>query len=400
MFDILRIRLHQPGAKTPQTRSCAPRLLQAILVTALLTACSTAPLRSPAPPQLISHHEPAAVADVDVLALTPPMREFLERYVLPYDSPRTRLSLLMLAVTDDGVLGFHYNPTQTFTAAEAFRRRSGNCVSFANLFVALARAAGLDAGYQEVFLEPEWSSRQETLLVSKHINVAVEAGGYGYMVDVSNEKVSMDSRRRALSDEQAKAMYFNNLGAEALVRNELPEAYAHFLRAVQTASSIPDTWSNLGVLLARNGQLPDAEQAYLEALRINENELAAMGNLHDLYAQQGRQREAEKLEYRVERYRRENPYYLLQLAEDAMTVGQPATASRLLRRAISLKKDEHLLHYAKARADYLQGELGDAEQSLARARELAPPDLQVAYQRPLAELMWRDLEDPSGNLSR
>lgn len=400
MFDTLRICPHQPGAKTPQTRSCVPRLLQAILITALLAACSAAPLRSAAPPQLISHHEPAAVADVDVLALTPPMREFLERYVLPYDSARVRLSLLMLAVTDKGVLGFHYNPTQTFTAAEAFRRRSGNCVAFANLFVALARAAGLDARYQEVFLEPEWSSREETLLVSKHINVAVEAGSFAYMVDVSSEKISMDSRRRPVSDAQAKAMYFNNLGAEALVRNELSKAYAHFLRAVQTASSVPDTWSNLGVLLARNGQLQDAEQVYLEALRINKNELAAMGNLHDLYAQQGRQREAALLEYRVERYRRENPYYLLQLAEEAMLEGQPATAGRLLRRAISLKKDEHLLYYAKARADYLQGELGEAEQSLARARELAPPDVRVAYQRPLAELVWRDHEEPSGTLSQ
>ena len=145
MFDTLRICPHRAGAKTPQTRRCAPRLLQAVLISALLAACSVVPHRSQAPPQLISHHAPVAVADVDVLALTPPMHEFLERYVLPYDSPRVRLSLLMLAVTDEGVLGFHYNPTQTFTAAEAFRRRSGNCVAFANLFLALAREAGLDA---------------------------------------------------------------------------------------------------------------------------------------------------------------------------------------------------------------------------------------------------------------
>ena len=103
MFDILRICPLQPGVKAPQTRSCAPRLLQAILVTALLAACSTVPIRSPAPPQLISHHALEVAEDADVLALTPAMHEFLGRYVLPYDSPRVRLSLLMLAVTDGGV---------------------------------------------------------------------------------------------------------------------------------------------------------------------------------------------------------------------------------------------------------------------------------------------------------
>jgi tetratricopeptide (TPR) repeat protein len=364
--------------------------MAALLFGLVLGACGSAPVRDAAPAPLVQHHAVAMAEEVDVLAVSLPMRQFLEHYVLPYEDPRTRLSLLNLAVTDKGVLGFHYNPAQTLTAAEAFQRRSGNCVSFANLFVALAREAGLEARYQEVFLEPEWSSRDDTLIRAKHINVLVKAGRRSYMIDVSGEDVSWGSNRRSLSDEQAEAMYFNNLGADALIRGDFADAYALFLRAVETEPDTPDAWSNLGVLYGRNGQTLDAEGAYLEALRLNDGELAAMGNLHDLYFEQGRLAEAAKLERRVGAYRRENPYYLLALSEEAMAAGELAEAGALLRRAIEHKPEEHLMYFAQARLEYLSGNIEAAETSLKRARELAPPDMLREYQRPLEELVWRD----------
>jgi Flp pilus assembly protein TadD len=380
-----------PGA-SGSTRQSFARLqaLPACLFCLVLGACASTPPRQAVPAPLVQHHSTAIASDVDVLAVTPSMRRFLERYVLPYENPRTRLSLLMLAVTDKGVLGFYYNQSHTLTAAEAFERRSGNCVAFANLFVALAREAGLDARYQEVFLDPEWSSRDDTLLKAKHINVLVKVGRRSYMVDVSGEDISFGSNRRSLSDEQAAAMYFNNLGADALIQGANGEAYALFLRAIETEPGMADTWSNLGVLYGRNGQDLDAERAYLEAMRLNEGELAAMGNLHDLYHEQGRLAEAERLNREVERYRRENPYYLLALSEEAMEAGELVEANILLRRAIDLKPGEHLMYFTLARLEFLSGDIRSAEISLQRARELAPPEILREYQRPLEELVWRE----------
>jgi Flp pilus assembly protein TadD len=360
------------------------------LVMALLTGCAGMLLNAQRPPELVLHHAVPVIADVDVLEVTPRMRQFLEQYVLAYDNEKTRTSLLTLAVQDKGILGFHYNEAQTLTAAEAFERRSGNCVAFANLFIALAREAGLEAHYQEVHIEPEWSNRGDTLLVTKHINVLVKGAFDSYMIDVSGQKISFDSPRRLMNDNEARAMYFNNLGAEALIQEEWPTAYAYFTRAIETAPALPDAWSNLGVLLARNGQANDAEFAYLRALELNPREMAAMGNLHDIYVEQGRVQEAKQLDRRVERYRQENPYYLLQLSEEAMLEGDLELARKRLLKAISMKSNEHLLHFALARVDFLSGDLAAAEAGLEKARELAPPEALAEYQYPLEELVWRE----------
>ena len=352
-----------------------------------LTACSTTPsVKSPKPPPLILHHPVEPAAAVDVLAVTPQMQDFLDRYVLPYDHQRMKASLLILSVTGNGVLGFHYNERQTFTAGEAFRRRSGNCVAFANLFVALAREAGLRAYFQEVKLDPVWNSRNETLLVTKHINVVVESGLYTYTIDVSGQQISQSAPRRVLSDAEAEALYYNNLGAEALVANDPGTAYAWFLRAIETYPELEDVWSNLGVLYARNGQGDAAEMAYLHALALDEREMSAMNNLHGIYAEQGRLEEAAALQSRVERYRRENPYYLLYLSEEAMMLGDLDGADRLLRRGIRLRDDIHQLHYVRARVKYLEGDRKAAKASLQRARELAPPEILAQYQHPLEDL--------------
>jgi Flp pilus assembly protein TadD len=189
-----------------------------------------------------------------------------------------------------------------------------------------------------------------------------------------------------MSDAEARAMYFNNLGAEALIAGDLATAYGHIRRAIAVDPSMSDAWSNLGVLLRHNGQPDDAETAYRRTLELEPRELAAMGNLHDLYVAAGRMEEAAKLQRRVERYRRENPYYLLFLGEEALAAGDLVQAEDLLRQALRRKEDEHRLHFALAQVLYRSGRRQAAASSLARARELAPPEILRAYQRPLEEL--------------
>ena len=150
----------------------------------MLSACATQrPVDTPTPPPLLNSGPEIQVANVDVLEVTPEMEAFLERYILPYSNLETRLNLLTLAVTSSGVLGFYYDEARTLTAAQAFNTRSGNCIGFANMMIALAREAGLEADYQEVFRRPEWTSREDTLLLIKHINVVVSSPRYSYVVD-------------------------------------------------------------------------------------------------------------------------------------------------------------------------------------------------------------------------
>jgi Flp pilus assembly protein TadD len=370
-------------------RTQTGRLRQAMAGVAalMLSACATQTIQTPAPPPLLGAGPAIVIPDVDVLEVTPRMRDFLEHYVLDYDNNDTRRQLLALALTDRSILGFHYNLERTLTAEEAFNTRSGNCIGFANLFIAMARSAGLRARFHEVILPPEWGSRQDTLVNAKHINVIVETAHGPFQVDISGREIRPGAQRKVLDDNEGKALYFNNLAMDQLFEGDLAMAHAYLLKAIETAPQLADAWSNLGVVLGRNEQLADAELAYLTALQIDHAERSAMANLYELYIAQERMDEARELKTRVDRYRRENPYYLLALSDEAMELHQFEESIDLLNRAISKKETEHRLHFALARTQYLSGRKEDAQSSLARARELAPEDEADTYNRPLAELV-------------
>jgi len=355
----------------------------------MLGACAPMQPKNVTPPPLRNAGPAVQVDEVDVLSVSPAMEEFLERYVLKYENPQTRLELLITAVARSGVLGFRYDEAQTMTSSEAFKARTGNCVAFSNLMVALARRAGLNARYQEVFLSPEWSDYEDdTVLLIKHVNVVIEARSMSWVVDVSGIKTSQSDRRRIVEDSYAKALYLNNIAVEALLANDLPRAYAYMRSAILTDSSVTDPWVNLGVIYGRNEQLDDAAFAFKQALMIDPGEHSAMSNLYEVYIEQEHFEAAAELESKVERYRRNNPYYLLRLSDEAVALGQYGEAISLLRRAIKKKDDDHKLHFALAKTQYLSGDLADAQSSLSRAKQLAPESMIAYYGRPLDELVF------------
>jgi tetratricopeptide (TPR) repeat protein len=251
----------------------------------------------------------------------------------------------------------------------------------------MARKAGIKAHYQEVLRRPEWSTREETVLLVKHINVILEGAGYTYVMDVSGLRISPNARRQIISDNYAKALYFNNLGAEALIKNDLPTAHAYMSKAIETEPMLTDSWINIGVVLGHNGQLNDAEKALRKALEIDNNEYTALSNLYEIYISQENLEAAAALEDRVERYRRRNPYYLMQLSEEALLLGDQEEALKLIQSAVRKKDNDHLLHFALAKTQYLVGQLKAAEESLLQAREWAPQSMAGHYDRPLDELV-------------
>ncbi len=368
------------------TAAACKGLLLAGVVT--LAACASLPPGRVTPPPLQNAGPAVQIDDIDVLALSPEMRQFLSRYVLQYGNPQTRLELLTLAISSSGVLNFKYDENLTLTAAEAFEARAGNCIGFANMMIAMARAAGLDARYQEVFIRPEWSDYEDdTVLLFNHVNVLVNTHRLSWVVDVSGIKIHPTERRRIIDDSYAKALYLNNVAVESLLVNDLPTAYAYMRKAIEADATATDPWVNLGVLYGRNDQLDDAAFAFNRALAIDPAEHSAMSNLYEVYVEQGKLDLAEGIEARVERYRRNNPYYLLKLSDQALANKQYRESIDLLKSAIEKKDDDYKLHFALAKTQYLSGELAAAQKSLVRARELAPADVVAYYDKPLQELV-------------
>jgi len=358
-----------------------------VLLAALtqLSACHTAPPRPDLP--LYRHHDAAPVLEpVDVLAITPQMQGFVQRYVSGHRDSSLRISLLNTAVSGGALLGFRYDARKTLTAQEAFEQRTGNCLAYSNLVVALAREAGLNARYQEVMVAPEWQAREDTVVVSRHVNVLIRSGDREWMMDPTGLVLRPGDRRRTLSDAEAQAMYYNNLAVDAMVGGDHQLAHARLAQSVAVAPELSDTWVNLGVLYGRNGQLDEAAMIYRNTLAHDPDQYSALVNLLALYEAVEDVEAAMGIAPRVERYRQRNPYYLMFRAEEAMELGDYDRSRDLLQRAIELRPEEHRFHFALARTEYLAGDPVSGEASLARARELAPADVAADYQRPLAEL--------------
>jgi tetratricopeptide (TPR) repeat protein len=352
----------------------AVRQLPALLLAMLLAACSSIPPKQPAIPALAGQ-APIAVPDVDLLRLSPEMREFTERYAKRSNDDASKAWMLAYAALDPFLLDFEYDPMVTLPADEAFRRGRGNCLTFSSMFVAMARDAGLNAWYQEVIVPPEWSAVDETLLVSKHVNAVVAEWGSRYVIDVSRRRQMPLEQTRRMSDEEALAQFYNNLGAEALVGHDLQRAHAYFSKALEARPGLAYVWSNLGVVFHRNKQSSDAILAYNAAIELDPGHTVALNNLHTLYTEDGNLEAAAEIAQRVERNRRNNPYYLHYLAEIANEEQRWLDAIELLNRAIQLEANEYRFHYALAQAQYFTGNTDLAYATLERARELAPPNL-------------------------
>jgi tetratricopeptide (TPR) repeat protein len=373
------MQLAQRGRSSP--RALCPALL---LAAAWLNGCATQP--NPGPPPAFVHHGPVVqVEPVDVLAVSPDMREFLQRYVTHYPDPETRITLLMTAVVDPAMLGFNYDSRNTLTAQQAFAQRQGNCVGFSNMMVALARAAGLQAHFQEITGEPEWFSQDDTVMVARHVNVVVSVGRRSWVMDSSGVQIKPGDRRRLISDEEALALYYNNLAVDAMLDGDHYRAWARLQQAVATAPARPDAWINMGVLYARNGQREVADGLYRQVLAQDPEQYSALSNLYALYEGAEEYEAVADIARQVERYRQRNPYYLLHRSEEALELGDLDTAQTLLDRAIGIKPGEYRFHLALAQVEYLAGDVVRAQASLERARELAPADAALEYAGPLAK---------------
>lgn len=366
-------------------------LLPAALLILILGACASQSANRVTPPPLLHIGPVEPSPNVDILAVSPEMDAFLERYVLPYRDLRTRFTLLGTAVISSGALDFNYVETRTLTASEAFATRSGNCIAFANLMIALARKSGLTARYQEVRRMTEWSSRADTLLVVKHINVVISGPDFSYVVDVSGQTFKRSDPVSLVSDEYAKTLFYTNIGAEALLKYDLPKAWAYLATATQWRSGASDPWINLGVVYNRNEQVRDAELAYQTAMQIDPRNYSAINNLYELYVSEENLLAAEQLAGKVDHYRRKNPYYLMKLGELAAEEGDFDNSIELIKSALKRKDDDPLLYFAMAKTQFLSGNTLAAQGSLGQARELASEDELAHYNRPLGELVVESL---------
>lgn len=332
------------------------------------------------------------VAEIDILGLSPEMKAFLDDHVRGRRDENEKLRLLIFAVMGERTFNLVYDET-TRTAGETFRDQRGNCLSFTNMFIAMARYLGLEASYQEVEVPPDWSLAGQAFLLNKHVNVMLELDHGVRVVDFNIYDFKMRFDKHTVSDRRGRAHYYNNLGVEHMLAGDNPQALAHFLQSLAEDESFGPSWINFGILHRREGYPRYAEAAYLHALTIDSLDLVAMSNLANLYEAEGLVEEAATYRARVQQHRMENPYYRYMLANEAFTGGDYRAAIDHLEYAVHERPHEDLFYSLMSMSYLMNGDRDAAQHWLKKAARVAQEDAsKQRYEHKLGVLMSQGSE--------
>jgi Flp pilus assembly protein TadD len=356
---------------------------------ALIAALSMAPF----PALAEQATAPTTVLEqAEIMAVPLELRaEAQRRVVAPGGPPEQRLERLADFMFGGDGLRLQYDHRMTRTVAEVYRDRQANCLSFALLFVALAREAGLEAQVRELGEVLAWYQDQGVIYNANHVNVGVRIGGHWWVVDVDSDILAVRDRPRVIEDHRVVALFHNNRGSERMAAGDMAAARDLLQAAMATDPTLVGPWNNYGVLLMREGDLRGAERAYLRALEANPRRAATLSNLVTLYERTADPRRAHYAR-KLDRIRHTDPFHQFQLALQCENGGDFGCAIARYQRAIRLQPDQHSFHFGLARAYFLYGDLPRAQRELDRALALGDTDpVRDIYRQKLEGLQrWRE----------
>ncbi len=283
------------GTRLPRRRLGRLTVAAACATVLLLAGCAGAPRVPLDQAQLDAYFQdvPEKADAVDPLAVTDEMRAFARFIKGRARADSTKLEHLLKGMFERGLSELQYHPFTTLTAAETFERQVGNCLSYTNLFVALARESGMKVSYQVVDVPPMWLSDGESVVRNTHINTLVRNArdnsilGRDFAIDFNNTEYSDRYPVEVVTDDYAIAVYHGNLAVEALSRDDTDTALAHLWRALSIRSDVAHLWVNLGVARSRRGEHDASLAAYERALALDPANPSALVNISVAYDRLG-----------------------------------------------------------------------------------------------------------------
>ncbi len=283
-----------------------------------------------------------------------------------------------------GWLGLHYALEPTRDARQTFEAKEGNCLSFVNLFVGLGRRYRLNPFYVEVEDYQRWNYDQGTVVSHGHIVAGLRVDGKLQTFDFLPYKAKSYRDFNPIDDLKAAAHYFNNLGAEALLRGDLDGALELTGVAVRLAPDFDKAINNHGVVLLREGEVEKALADFQHGLDESPSSVALLTNTARAYQILGRDQDAERFLARLEKEHAANPFLYIYRAEQALAHNDPATALDYMRKAYERNSELPAVHVGLAKV-YLA--LGDREAALHYVERALQLDATDPEARKLASLL-------------
>ena len=283
-------------------------------------------------------------------------------------SERSKTNEVVRFIFED--LDLTYSLTPTRNAMAAYETQKGNCLSFVNLFVGIARELGLNPFYVEVTDYEKWSHRSGMVVSQGHIVAGMYLDGELKTYDFLPYRPKAYKDFLPIDDVRAAAHFYNNLGAEALFAGDLEEAERLIGVAARIAPKFEKAINNLGVVRARRGDYEGALAAYEQALAVAPDNHLVMTNLARLHQRAGRTADAATLLAQVESGNTTNPYFFVYQADVALSRGEHDRALEYMVKALRLDVENPEVHVGLVKVYLALGETEKARHHLARALKL------------------------------
>jgi tetratricopeptide (TPR) repeat protein len=267
-------------------------------------------------------------------------------------------------------LHLEYTLAPTRNAIETFRTRSGNCLSFVNLFIGVARQVGLTPYYVEVTDLQKWNHREGMVVSQGHIVAGMYLDGVLRTFDFLPYRQKAYKEFNPVDDLTAAAHYYNNLGAEALLGGDLVRARELITTATRIAPRFDKAINNLGVVQARAGEPGKALETYQRGLAISPDNPTILVNMARALQQLGRGKDADAMLARVESENTTNPFFFIYEGEIALGRGEPQKALDYMVRALRLDSELPEVHLGFVKVYFALGDLEKARHYLGRALKL------------------------------
>jgi len=352
-------------------RRSAARPLALCVVAFLAAACSTyVPFDSSAD---LKTKFTAALGDqasgIDVpFALSPEFEQWLTEHLKPAPDEQARVDQVLAFIFDD--LNLRYSLTPTYDAMGTYGSHQGNCLSFVNLFVGVARHQRLAPFYVEVTDYQRWSYRDGLVVSQGHIVAGLNIKGGLKTYDFLPYRAKGYRGFKPIDDLTAAAHYYNNLGAEALMAGDATKARAMVDTAAKLQPKFVKAINNLGVLLSREGKLAEAEAAYRRGMEVEPSNVALLNNLAQIYQRQGRKAEADELMGKIQNENNSNPFFFVFRGEQALAAGDTDTALKMMVEALRRDSEAPEVQLGFVKVYVAIGDLEKARHHLARALQL------------------------------
>lgn len=353
-----------------------------------LTACNSTQTNLVPPPLSLTQANEFIVSEVEsqeqIFALTPQIKEQLNT-AFPKEA-RTLLNAkkLLYFLLKNGDSSLSYQSGATLTAGQSYANLNANCLSLSILAYSLAEHLGLEGQFQQVHIPEYWALNNGFNLLTGHINLKVKESNkasVNHKVIYPQERAIIidfdpNSRQEAfrttnINKARITAMFYNNKGVSAMLKNDYDLAYSYYLAAINADYKYSGAWGNLGVLFRLNNDFQRAETAYQYAITLNSDNNTALGNLARLYNLTDRVQQGREILAMLDKKRQANPYYHISLGNDAYTTKRYRDAIKHYRKARELDPKLHDTDFGLARTYYQLGDLKLAKKYLTMANDKA-----------------------------